>query len=197
MATVAPPKSASTQKKGKKVPSEHPAYEDMIVGAVKALNDKKGSSRQAIVKYIKSNHKVPENVELRIKLALKRMEKKGSLTHTKGSGASGSFRVTESKKPTKKLTKQKPKKVKKPAAAKKTAKPKSTKKVKSPAKQKKSKPKTAKKATTEKKPKKPDSPKKAAASPKKAPQGKTAKNVKKDSPKKTKASKKGKKTAKK
>merc|ERR1712224_419085 len=41
-----------------KAPAAHPPYASMIKAAIKALGDKKGSSRQAILKYICANYKV-------------------------------------------------------------------------------------------------------------------------------------------
>ncbi|XP_038047271.1 histone H1.0-like [Patiria miniata] len=187
MAAAAAPKPAKspTKKAAKKPASDHPSYDVMIVQAVKDLNEKKGSSRQAIVKHIKSNHnKLTDKADVRIKLALKRMEKKGTLTHTTGSGASGSFLVADAKKPAKKTTKPKPKKVKKPAAAKKAAKPKSSKKTKSPTKSK-SKPKPAAAEKKSKKPAKAKGASKKSAAPAKG--GKASPKVAKKS-----SSKKGK-----
>merc|ERR1712032_376145 len=39
-------------------PAAHPPYASMITAAIKGLKDKKGSSRQAILKYIVANNKV-------------------------------------------------------------------------------------------------------------------------------------------
>ena len=39
-------------------PAAHPPYANMIVAAIKALKDKKGSSRQAILKHVVANNKV-------------------------------------------------------------------------------------------------------------------------------------------
>ncbi|XP_033630660.1 histone H1.0-B-like [Asterias rubens] len=182
--TVATPKAKKPATPKKRTAPQHPPYESMINEAVRALDDKKGSSRQAIIKYIKNAHRLEQtNVETRIKLALKRMAAKGVLTHTKGSGASGSFRVPADsskaagkgkKKTTKKTT---PKKVKKPPVSAKPSKKAASVKAKSPKTKKpaakteaKKKPaatpKKSKKAAT-KKPK--ASPKKSSTKPKKAP----------------------------
>ena len=147
----APAKPAKKAAAKPKVPAAHPKYSEMIIAALTSLKDRKGSSRQAIIKYIKANYKVGTNdtmINSRVKLALAAGVKNKSLKQIKGSGASGSFKVGEVKKA------EKPKK--KPAA-KKATKAKKEKKAASPKKAKKAAP----KAKGEKKAKKPASPKKA------------------------------------
>ena len=100
-----------------KKPAEHPPYIDMIKAAIVALKERNGSSRQAIEKYIKANYKVGE-VGSHLKMALKRGAASGKLIHTKGVGASGSFKVAKAEKKEKK-----PAKPKKPAAKKVAKKP--------------------------------------------------------------------------
>merc|ERR1711981_1207624 len=103
----------------------------MIVAAVKALKDRKGSSLAAIKKYIAANYKV-DTVKLApfIKKGIKSLVEKKALIQVKGKGASGSFKAAkvEEKKPKKKPKKAKsPKKAAKPKKAKtpkKAAKPK-------------------------------------------------------------------------
>ena len=135
--SVSPAKKATKVKKPKTAP-EHPKYNDMIQTAIKALKERSGSSRQAIVKYIKANNKVGDNAGVHVKLALKRMIAAGLLNQTKGTGASGSFKLSEkakkAPKPKKKVVKKKPaaKKPKKKPAAKKAKKP-AAKKAKKPA----------------------------------------------------------------
>lgn len=165
--------------------AEHPPYTEMVLAAITALKERNGSSRQAIAKYIKGNYKVGDNCDSHLKLALKRMSEKGTLLHTKGTGASGSFKVNKAvvekkaeKKPKKPAAKKPAAKPKKPVAKKvtKAAKPSTkTNKTKSPAKNKSSvkkpaakkatKPKPAKKSATKKTAKK--AIKKATKSPKK------------------------------
>ncbi|XP_048577108.1 histone H1-delta-like [Nematostella vectensis] len=138
----------STAAKPAKKPAEHPKYTEMVAAAIDALKERSGSSRQAIEKCIKANYKVGDNVDTYLKLALKRMSEKGTLVHTKGTGASGSFKLNKAA-----VKAEKPKKAKKPAAKK----PKAAKK---PA----AKTTPFKKAKSPKKP----APKKATKSPKKA-----------------------------
>merc|ERR1712055_740706 len=100
----------------------------MIKAAVGSLKERGGSSRQAILKYIVKNYKVGNDertVNNHLKLALRAGVKNGGLKQSKGTGASGSFRLGEAKKTAKP-------KAKKPAAKKaktpkKAAKPKAKK----------------------------------------------------------------------
>ncbi|VDP91591.1 unnamed protein product [Echinostoma caproni] len=138
--------------KAKKAPANHPPYGDMIKHAVKELKERNGSSRQAITKFIKAHYKVDEKAENHIRRALVAAVKSGKLVHTKGIGASGSFKLAE------KAMKAKaahPKAVKKPKTPKKTVKKVRTvtPKAAGAKKPKSVKPKTPKKAKTPKKPK--------------------------------------------
>lgn len=164
----------------------HPPYIAMVSQAITAMKDRGGSSRQAIEKYIKANFRVTGDISTHLKMALKRGVASGKLMHTKGTGASGSFKVnkaavTPKKKPKKKPAAKKPRKkaatpkkkaVKKKTTKKATKKKPAAKKSKSPAKKKKAatkKPKVksaAKKRT--KSPKKRATPKKTAKKPKAA-----------------------------
>ncbi|KAK3091473.1 hypothetical protein FSP39_020083 [Pinctada imbricata] len=152
-----------TSAKPKKA-ADHPKYIVMVIAAIKALKDRKGSSGQAIKKYIVANYKVDAASSGQfVKQALRRGVAGGALKQKSGTGASGRFAVGE-------------KAVKKPKAAKKPA----AKKAKKP---KTAKPKAAKKTTTKAK-----KPKAAKKSPKKAKAAKP-KAAKPKSPKKTKAAK--------
>ena len=137
-----------------KKPADHPKYIDMIVTAITNLKERTGSSRQAIIKYVEANNKVSDNANVHIKLALKRAVAAGKLIQTKGTGASGSFKVAKAE----------PKK-KKPAAKKPAAKKTATKKApkKSPAKKKPAAKKAPKKTPTKKKPAAKKTAKKVAA----------------------------------
>ena len=186
MSGESPKKTASKSKKAAK-PTEHPKYIEMVKAAITALKERSGSSRIAIEKYIKANYKVTD-VGPHLKMALKKGVAANVLVQTKGTGASGSFKVNkealkqkkEKKKPAKKPTTKKPA-AKKPAAKKPTAKKSAVKKpaakkatTKKPAAKKTSKKPAAKKAaakpkTAQKKaPAKKPAAKKAAKSPKKA-----------------------------
>ena len=174
--------SAPAKKAAPKKPADHPKYIEMITAAITALKDRTGSSRQAIVKYIKANYKVGDNADVHVKMALKRGVASGALAQPKGTGASGSFKVVKKTEPKKKPAAKKPA-AKKPAAKKPAAKKSGTPKKKTATKKstpKKKKP-AAKKASSAKKTKKPA--KKPAA---KKPAAKKAKKT----PKKTAAKKK-------
>merc|ERR1711963_1111424 len=71
-AAAAAPKAKKAAKP--KAPAAHPPYASMITAAIKALGDKKGSSRQAILKYVVANNKVDAaKAAVRVRLALKKM----------------------------------------------------------------------------------------------------------------------------
>ncbi len=157
-AAAATPKKAAAKKPAKK--PDHPSTAAMVNAAIKNLKERKGSSLAAIKKYIAANYKVDVNkLAPFIRRYLKKAVEAGKLTQTKGSGASGSFKIG-------KATEEKPKKVKKTPkkAAKKPAAKKSPKKAKKPAAKKEKKAKKPKAA----KPKKPKAKKTPAKSPKKA-----------------------------
>ena len=171
----------TTKKTATKKPADHPTFAVMIAAAIAELKERKGSSRQAIEKYVAANYKVGPKYTGPLKQALKKGVEKGTLVQTKGVGASGSFKIA------------KPEPEKKPAVKKPAAKKAATKKVtkktptkKAPAKKAATKKPAAKKAATKK------SPAKKAASPKKkAPAKKAAGKVtKKAAPKKKPAAKK-------
>ncbi|CAH8432949.1 unnamed protein product [Heterobilharzia americana] len=98
--------------KSKKAPSAHPPYGDMIKAALKELKERGGSSRQAIAKYIKANYQVDDRVESHLRRALVTGVKSGKLVHTKGIGASGSFKLADKTASPKKVAHPKPSKPK-------------------------------------------------------------------------------------
>ncbi|XP_011874824.1 PREDICTED: histone H1B-like [Vollenhovia emeryi] len=130
---------AKSQQQQKKVSSRPPTSE-MVKAAIKELKDRKGSSFQAIKKYIVSTYKVDgEKVAPFIKRYLKTAVSAGAVVQTKGKGATGSFKLSTNDKPskpkpkgkaqrasahsdTKKDTKVEKAATRKPAAAKKPAK---------------------------------------------------------------------------
>lgn len=147
--------SATQQsKKAKKAasPPAHPTYEVMIKAAIVSQKERNGSSRQAIIKYIKQNYKVGNNVDTMVRTQLPRLVKKKALLQVKGKGASGSFKVAKPTVEEKKKSAAK-KKAKKPAAkkaAKKPAEKKKAPKAKKAASKKKPSPKKAKKPAAKK-----------------------------------------------
>lgn len=179
-------KAAATKKPRAK--ADHPTFAVMIAAAITAMKERKGSSRQAIEKYICANYKVGPKYAGPLKQALKKGVEAGSLVQTKGVGASGSFKVAKPEAPAKPASKKTA--AKKPAAKKAPAKKAPAKKAASPKKPTKKAPakKTpAKKPATKKAPAKKAPAKKAPA--KKAPAkkaGKVTKKVAKKPAKKTK-----------
>ena len=170
-AAPAPAKKVAKAKKPAKK-ADHPSTAAMVVAAITALKDRKGSSLAAIKKYIAANYKVDvAKLAPFVRRFLKKAVADGKLAQVKGTGASGSFKLAKV---------EKPKKVKKPKAKKPAAK--KVKKVKKPAAKKAKKP-AAKKEKKAKKPKaaKPKKPKakKATKSPKKAAKKPAAKKAKK------------------
>ena len=158
------------EKKAAPKKADHPTYAVMIAAAVASLKDRKGSSKQAIGKYICANYKVGPTYNAHLKMALKRGVESGALVQTKGTGASGSFKIAKVEKEAKKPAAKKP--AAKKAAPKPAAKKSPKKATKKPA---------AKKAATKKAPAKVVK----KASPKKV----VKKTVKKPAAKKTKAKK--------
>ena len=158
VAKAAKPKAPKVAKP--KVPEVHPKFAVMISAAISALNERKGSSRHAIVKYIMAHYKVGTDqkaINSRVKVALRNGLAKSVIVNSKGTGAAGSFKnvqkaaVAKPKaSPVKKAATKKPKTVKKAGSTPKKAAVK--KPVKSPAKvAKKPKSAVAKKPTAEKK----------------------------------------------
>ena len=144
MSSAATPKKAATPKAKKPAAktASHPSYKSMIKKAIKELNEKGGSSKQAITKYIQANYKVGDKASNQVKLSLRRMAAKKEVVHasSKSVGASGSFKLPakepkaakkpKAKKPAKKPAAKKasPKKAAAPKKAKSPAKPKTAKK---------------------------------------------------------------------
>merc|ERR1712227_791717 len=125
-AAAAAPKAKKAAKP--KAPAAHPPYAAMIKAAVKALADKKGSSRQAILKYICANNKVDAaKAPARVRIALKKMVDSKALVAAAAAGkkGAGSFKLADKEPAAKKKVAKKPaakKAAKKPAAKKPAAK---------------------------------------------------------------------------
>lgn len=89
-------KSGSSSSSTAKKVADHPKYSEMINAALTNLKERGGSSRQAVLKYIMKNFNVGTDesaVNAHLKLALKAGVKNASLKQSKGTGASGSFRI--------------------------------------------------------------------------------------------------------
>lgn len=132
-ATASTKKPAKGKSKAQREKSTHPPTSEMVTAAIKELKDRKGSSLQAIKKYIASTYKVDgEKLAPFIKRYLKSAVTSGAVVQTKGKGASGSFKlstgksseVSKTKKATRPVKKVAPKKiqsVEKKTVSKKTA----------------------------------------------------------------------------
>lgn len=174
--TVASPAPVAASPSAKKLPakkkvaasgaSTHPTTAVMVTSAIKGLNEKKGSSLPAIKKYLAANYKIdPAKFAPFIRKFLKAAVINGTIVQTKGTGASGHFKLPVA-------AEVKPKKVaaKKKAPAAKKAKAAGTPKKKKPAAPKKVKPASGEPAAKKlKKTVAPAKPKAAAAKPKKSP----------------------------
>merc|ERR1711973_934270 len=119
-AAAAAPKAKKAAKP--KVPAAHPPYANMVAAAIKALKERNGSSRQAILKYIVANYKVGDaaKAQVRVRLALKKMaaaktEKKPAVKKPKAKKAAKKPAAKKAAKPKKPAAK---KAAKKPAAKK-------------------------------------------------------------------------------
>ena len=127
MADTAAPAVPKVKKATKpKVPAAHPPYAAMIAAAIKGLGDKKGSSRQAILKSVVANNKVDAaKAAVRVRLALKKLiaDKKVVAAAAAGKKGAGSYKLAVVEKKAKKVVKKpKAKKVVKKKPAKKAAK---------------------------------------------------------------------------
>uniref|UniRef100_A0A914QYT6 H15 domain-containing protein n=1 Tax=Panagrolaimus davidi TaxID=227884 RepID=A0A914QYT6_9BILA len=89
----------------------HPTYAEMIKKAITDLHNRKGSSRQAILKYINEHYNIHEkfadHINSHLRQALKHGIENGTLKQSKGIGAAGSFKLADPKKKTTDGAKQK------------------------------------------------------------------------------------------
>uniref|UniRef100_A0A8C8BF12 H15 domain-containing protein n=1 Tax=Otus sunia TaxID=257818 RepID=A0A8C8BF12_9STRI len=105
-----------------------PSVTELITKAVSASKERKGLSLAALKKALAAGGYDVEKSNSRIKLGLKSLVSKGTLVQTKGTGASGSFRLSnkpeelKEKAPKKRAAAAKPKKPKKAVTAKKSPK---------------------------------------------------------------------------
>ena len=84
----------------KKQASSPPKYFDMIKTAIRALNDKKGTSCQRITKYIIAKNKKleksdPKRVRVSVVTALKKGLSSGTFKNARRPGVPGYFKLTE------------------------------------------------------------------------------------------------------
>lgn len=99
--------------------SSHPPTSELVLNAIKTLQDRNGSSLQAIKKFIASNYKLDTSkLAPFIKKYLKNAVVAGKLIQTKGKGASGSFKLPAIAATTKDINEKKKKDAKAPKAIK-------------------------------------------------------------------------------
>jgi histone H1/5 len=116
--TVAKKTATKSAAKDAKAKPTHPPFFDMITEAIRKLNERAGSSRQAILKFIVSNFKVEEKTgNQHVKVSLKNAVKAGTLKQVKGVGASGSFKLSEMLKSKEKSAENQREQVPKPKSA--------------------------------------------------------------------------------
>uniref|UniRef100_A0A914P475 H15 domain-containing protein n=1 Tax=Panagrolaimus davidi TaxID=227884 RepID=A0A914P475_9BILA len=102
-----------TRKISKSDPNR-PSYGDMIKAAISEHKNKKGSSREAILKYITETYNIPKasfsQTNVQVRHALKRGVESGALKQVTGTGASGSFKLGNGSGPEEKKVRRAPKK---------------------------------------------------------------------------------------
>ena len=104
VAAAAAAAAAGSNKKVVRSKPVHPNTSEMVLAAVTALKNRKGSSMQAIKKYMSSTYKVDtDKTAIFIRRYLRKAVAEGVLVQAKGNGASGSFNLPSSdlKKPVK------------------------------------------------------------------------------------------------
>lgn len=102
----------------------HPPASEMVVAAITALNERKGSSLQAIKKYIAGHYVCDVDRQATfIRKFIKSAVEKNTLVRTKGVGASGSFKLAKPEKSAKKSKASPEKSAEKPEKTKKAAAP--------------------------------------------------------------------------
>nr|XP_033328603.1 histone H1-III-like [Megalopta genalis] len=103
-------KVTKSKAKAQRTKSSHPPTSEMVNAAIKELKDRKGSSLQAIKKYITSTYTVDgEKLAPFIRRYLKTAVTSGAVLQTKGKGASGSFKLNTGKSTTETTKAGKPK----------------------------------------------------------------------------------------
>ncbi|XP_041839038.1 histone H1-like isoform X2 [Melanotaenia boesemani] len=119
------PAKAPKKKTAPRAKKDGPSLPKLIVAAVAESKERKGMSLAALKKVLAGKGVDVSKANKRINTAVTKLVSKGTLSQTKGTGASGSFKLAKKEpkvaKPAKKVVKKKaPAKAKKPAAAKKT-----------------------------------------------------------------------------
>ena len=116
MADAAKPKAKKAAK-----PAAHPPCAAMSAAAIKGLGDKKGSSRQAILRHVVTNNKVDaDKAALRVKLDLRKLiaPKKVVATAADGKKGAGIYKLAAAERKEKKAKRPAKKAARKPNARK-------------------------------------------------------------------------------
>ncbi|KAG8014949.1 Histone H1 [Nibea albiflora] len=99
MAEVAPAPAAAPAKAAKKKVTKPkkagPSVRDLIVKSVSASKERNGVSLAAVKKALAAGGYDVEKNKARVKVAIKALVTKGTLVQTKGTGASGSFKMNK------------------------------------------------------------------------------------------------------
>ncbi|XP_037775022.1 histone H1-delta-like [Penaeus monodon] len=91
-------KTKVAEKRGRpkmKTDAEYPVkFVDLVLRAFKALNNRKGSSLQAVKKYLKENNGIDSQKKaIYINKSVRKLTEDGALRHRVGIGARGTFKV--------------------------------------------------------------------------------------------------------
>uniref|UniRef100_A0A3B3DU44 Histone H1 n=1 Tax=Oryzias melastigma TaxID=30732 RepID=A0A3B3DU44_ORYME len=99
MAEVAPAPAAAPAKAAKKKASKPkkagPSVQELIVKTVAASKERSGVSTAALKKALAAGGYDVDKNKVRVKTAIKSLLTKGTLVHTKGTGAAGSFKMSK------------------------------------------------------------------------------------------------------
>uniref|UniRef100_A0A3P9HMK0 Histone H1 n=1 Tax=Oryzias latipes TaxID=8090 RepID=A0A3P9HMK0_ORYLA len=99
MAEVAPAPAAAPAKAAKKKTSKPkkagPSVGELIVKTVAASKERSGVSTAALKKALAAGGYDVEKNKVRVRTAIKSLLTKGTLVHTKGTGAAGSFKMSK------------------------------------------------------------------------------------------------------
>uniref|UniRef100_A0A8C1RQC4 Histone H1 n=1 Tax=Cyprinus carpio TaxID=7962 RepID=A0A8C1RQC4_CYPCA len=94
-AAAAPPAKAPKKKSASKPKKTGPSVRDLIVKTVSASKERSGVSLAALKKALSAGGYDVEKNNSRVKLAIKSLVTNGTLVQTKGTGASGSFKLNK------------------------------------------------------------------------------------------------------
>uniref|UniRef100_A0A3B3DM93 Histone H1 n=1 Tax=Oryzias melastigma TaxID=30732 RepID=A0A3B3DM93_ORYME len=99
MAEVAPAPAAAPAKAAKKKAAKPkkagPSVQELIVKTVAASKERSGVSAAALKKALAAGGYDVDKNKVRVKTAIKSLLTKGTLVHTKGTGAAGSFKMSK------------------------------------------------------------------------------------------------------